>query len=187
MGDDPRGHAARDPTKVRHAVFGPRGRPCAGLSAESGSVEVDDTLEFLLGTWALTRSIEDLGSGARGLFVATAAVVATQRAEAAGVVRRARYGESGVLRVGSYAGTASRRLDYARGGAGAVTVSFPGGAEFLELDLRSGRSRGVHCCGSDRYEIVTTVRSPSVVEERWRVRGSSKRYDAVTTLTRLDR
>jgi hypothetical protein len=56
---------------------------------------------------------------------------------------------------------------------------------------RPGRSlkellRHTHPYGADHYEIPTVVRSPSEIEERWRVRGPTEDYDAVATLRRFD-
>jgi hypothetical protein len=60
-------------------------------------------------------------------------------------------------------------------------------SSYVDLDLRSGTWRSLHPCAEDHYEIVTVVRSPDEVEERWRVRGPAKDYEAVTMLRRLDR
>jgi hypothetical protein len=37
----------------------------------------------------------------------------------------------------------------------------------------------------DRYEITTVVKSRDLVEERWRVEGPEKDYDAVMSLERV--
>lgn len=147
-------------------------------------MEIAGTLDFLLGTWEVERSIEDHRSGARGSFRGTA-VLAAEPGQAPPGDRRARYDEAGELRFGTRAGPASRHLRYAaRAGSEVVRVSFADGRPFVDLDLSSGRWQGVHECGADRYELTTVVVAPGVVEERWRVRGPAKSYDAVTTLTR---
>jgi hypothetical protein len=154
--------------------------------AESGSVEILDTLAFLLGSWNLERSIEDHRSGACGSFSGTAALVWAQARLGLASTRRARYDETGELRFGAHTGPASRHLEYARHDGAAVMIYFADGRPFTDLDLRGGAWRAVHPCGEDRYEITTILRSDRVVEEEWRVRGPSTSYDAITTLTRLD-
>jgi hypothetical protein len=152
------------------------------------AVEIFDTLDFLLGHWRLDRSIDDHKSGTRGSFHGTAVVVAVSPGRGPDADGRASYRETGELRLGGYSGPASRRLEYAARPDGAgVLVSFADGRPFIDLDLRDGTSHGVHQCRDDRYELTTTVRSQGVVEERWQVRGPDKDYDAVTTLTRIDR
>jgi len=154
-------------------------------------METVDTVGFLLGTWRLSRSIEDHRSATRGAFTGTARL--TDGASAGGAVRPAgrttrlaHYEEEGELRFGSYRGAARRELGYERLESGAAMVYFADGRPFVDLDLTAGTWRSGHRCGEDDYEIVTVVRSPTMVEERWRVRGPEKDYDAVTTLARLD-
>jgi hypothetical protein len=147
-------------------------------------MEIPDTVGFLLGTWDVDRSIADHRSLVSGSFRGTAVVAAEPRPGPGGG-SRARYEETGELRFGSHAGPASRRLEYAAArDGGAVSVRFADGRPFVDLDLGGGRWQAVHQCGADRYELTTVVRSHDVVEERWRVRGPAKDYDAVTTLTR---
>jgi len=147
-------------------------------------VENFGTLDFLLGTWAVDRSIEDHRSGALGSFRGTAVLAAEPEVGRPGD-RRARYDEAGELSFGTHAGPASRHLRYAAGpDAAVVRVSFADGRPFVDLDLSGGSWRAVHQCGADRYELTTIVRSRHIVEEHWRVRGPGKSYDAVTTLTR---
>ncbi|EQD50100.1 hypothetical protein B1A_13562 [mine drainage metagenome] len=93
--------------------------------------------------------------------------------------------ESGELRFGNYAGQARRHLEFRRLDASAVSVNFVDGRHFVDLDLRKGIWRSEHLCGSDNYEIVTLVLSADTFQERWRVRGSAKQYDAVTNFARL--
>lgn len=147
-------------------------------------MEIDDTLGFLAGGWALTRVIDDHLAGIQAVFEATAA-----SSEPAGSRRgeRARYEEAGRLRVGAYEGAARRILYLGRQGAGGVMVYFADRRPFVDLDLSGGAWRSVHLCGEDRYEITTVVTSADSFEESWSVRGPSKSYDAAATFTRSRR
>jgi Family of unknown function (DUF6314) len=149
-------------------------------------VEIIDTFDFLLGSWKLSRSIEDHRSGIRGSFRGTAVLAAAQpQPQPHPEGGRASYDEAGEMSFGAYTGPASRHLEYAtRPGSGLVAVSFADGRPFFDLDLSSGRWQGIHPCRDDRYELAFVVRSPDVVEERWHVTGPAKDYDAVTILTR---
>jgi hypothetical protein len=146
-------------------------------------MQISDTLDFLLGTWDLERSIEDHRSGIRGVFSGSAALVAAGQSWSS-VAGRARYDESGELSFGTHVGPASRYLEHARRDTGSVMLYFADGRPFVDLDLRRGQWRSIHDCGDDRYEIVTMARSHDVVQEYWRVRGPGKSYSAVTTLLR---
>lgn len=150
-----------------------------------GSVDVADTLSFLLGTWSLERSLEDHRWARTGSFSGNAVMTATRADGASGLVERAHYCETGELRFGTHIGPSSRQLEYRRLGRGAAMVHFAGGRPFIQLDLRPGTCRRIHRCGEDRYEITTHVRSESLVQELWRVRGPAKDYAATATLIRL--
>jgi len=147
-----------------------------------------DTIGFLLGTWSVTRSIEDHSSGTSGAFTGTATLTEAteQPAFSSAPSGRARYEEAGELRFGSYRGPAQRTLDYERLENAAAMVYFADGRPFVDLDLGAGEWTSSHRCGEDNYEIGTTGRAHTGVEERWRVRGPAKSYDAFTTLVRLD-
>jgi hypothetical protein len=145
-----------------------------------------DTFGFLLGSWALDRSIEDHRSGIKGWFRGTATLtLREQQPVPRGAPRPgARYEELGELSFGSALGPAVRILDYLRIDATAVRVSFTDGRPFLDLNLETGAWQGDHRCGEDRHELATFVRSPDVIEECWRVRGPATAYDAATVLRR---
>jgi hypothetical protein len=147
------------------------------------SMVVSDTLDFLVGTWTVDRSIEDHRAEVSGSFRGTAVLAGLPAGEGAAIVSRASYQETGELRYGDHTGPASRRLEYVRLG-GAVMLYFANGRPYVDLDLRSGRWRTEHPCVADLYEVLTEVRSPDEVYETWRVRGPDKDYDAVTTLRR---
>ncbi len=148
-----------------------------------------DTLGFLLGTWRIARAIEDHRSETCGSFdgMATLTEKTTHRDTARGM--RARYEEAGEMRLGGYVGQACRLLEYRREANDdpRLMLHFTDGRPFVDLDLRSGAWQSIHLCGDDRYEIATFVRSHDLVQERWRVRGPTKDYDATTTLRRVPR
>lgn len=143
-------------------------------------MHLTDTMEFLLGTWRLERTIDDEHRGTRGEFTGTA-TLRRRLSESEGV--RADYEELGELRWGAHNGPASRRLEFVQR-AGSALLRFTDGRPYVDLDLRGGTWRAVHDCGEDRYEITTTVQADDVVLECWRVRGPTKRYNALTVLTR---
>lgn len=144
------------------------------------AVEIDDTLDYLTGSWELERTVVDH--------------LARQRAEVRGraVVTpgppgaAATYTEAGELRLGDYRGPAGRSLQLhaAPGRPGAVELRFTDGRHFVDLDLRTGRFEAVHPCGEDTYRISTAVVGPGEYEERWVVSGPAKRYEATTRYRR---
>jgi len=148
-------------------------------------VRTADTLAFLLGTWDLERAIDDYRSGSDGLFRGSATLVQSEAVTANSRYGQARYQESGELRFGTQVTRASRTLVYERLPDTSVMLHFADGKPFVDLNLESGEWRALHHCVDDLYELTTTVRSASVVEERWRVSGPTKDYLAVTTLTRV--
>lgn len=143
-------------------------------------MEISDTLGFLLGSWDVSRSYTDSRGGTAGSFQGQA-VLAPDSAGSG----RARYEETGQLRLGGHQGPARRTLEYDRRPDGTVMLYRPGRQPYVDLDLTSGAWHAVHPCGCDRYEISTVVRSPDIVQEHWRVRGPEKDYTAVTTLRRI--
>jgi hypothetical protein len=148
-------------------------------------VRTAETLAFLLGTWDLERVIEDYRSETNGVFLGGATLVQSEAETASSRCEQARYRESGELRFGTQVTRASRTLIYERLPDASVMLHFADGKPFVDLNLESGEWRGLHHCVDDLYELTTTVRSASVVEERWRVTGPNKDYLAVTTLTRV--
>lgn len=146
-------------------------------------MEVRDTLGFLLGRWRVGRTLFNHRGGTIAQFTGRARVMATTTVAPVFGPAEAALVEIGVVTVGPHRGPASRRLRY-RDANGAAAAQFADGREFVSLDLRGGAWRAVHDCGLDRYEIETVVVGPDVIEERWRVRGPAKDYDAVATFIR---
>ena len=151
----------------------------------NGSSTGVDTLQYLLGTWQVTRLIDDRRAGITASFNGTAVVAGTPGADLAAPGARARYTETGTLRYGAHTGPASRSLDATRLAGGAVLLSFLNGLPYIELDLSTGVCERRHPCAEDTYDSTIVVRSAGVLEERWLVRGPAKDYSAVTTLRRV--
>jgi predicted heme/steroid binding protein len=137
-------------------------------------------LDFLLGSWSVERSINDAMSGDVGTFHGTATFVRDADDDS-----RVRFDETGVVRFGEYSGRANRHLYFAFGSDSVIDVSFADGHHFIDLDLRDDVSTDHHQCHSDGYDIMTLVRSDDLIEERWRVTGPAKDYEAVTFMTRI--
>ena len=150
----------------------------------NGSMKITDTFEFLLGSWRIERTLKDHRSGTRGTFNGMASVADQRPCSSFSLLVRAHYEEIGELHWGTHQSSAHRSLRFIRRDDGTLAVHFSDERPFIDLDLRAGAWRSNHVCGDDRYEFTTRVMSPNVVEERWRVRGPTKDYDATATLTR---
>ncbi|MGH9068995.1 MAG: DUF6314 family protein [Acidimicrobiales bacterium] len=148
-------------------------------------MELPDTIGFLRGSWLVDRVIDDHLTGIRSRFVGTASLAGPEGGAGPGQAKddsplaTFRYQERGQLRCGRLVTRASRRLSYRRTG-GAAAVSFADGRPFVHLDLRHGSWLAEHLCGDDCYEVATEVTSAHTMEERWRVAGPAKDYEAVT-------
>lgn len=175
-------------TLLRQARGRPQGTPYVSFTCwrrQNQSVEISDTLGFLLGTWELERLIDDHRERSRGSFAGSADLVPMAKSDGARLSDRARYDERGQMRFLGHLGPAFRSLEYAQLDESRVMLYFTDGRPFVDLDLRSGAWRSEHPCAEDHYEITTVVRSKNVVQEYWRVRGPETDYDAVTTLRRV--
>jgi hypothetical protein len=150
------------------------------------TLRIDDTLGFFIGAWELDRSIEDHRSGARGTFRGRASLREIPAGVGPVAAERLCYEEAGELLFGAYHGPAHRTLQYVRLHDASVLVCFADGRPFIEVDLSAGQCTRIHDCREDRYEISMVAISHDLMEERWRVRGPEKDYDAVTTLRRVD-
>ena len=144
-------------------------------------MRVSNTLAFAAGHWRIERVLDDHRSGTQGRFAGEAVLSGPDIPGDS-----LQYLETGELRFGPHAGPATRALRYQGLPDGTVDVRFADGHLFYRLDLRSGRCAAVHQCGADRYEITYLVLGDDQMEERWRVRGPDKDYQATATLTRWD-
>ena len=146
-------------------------------------MRVRDTLAFAAGHWRIERVLADHRSGTKGRFTGQAVLT---EPDSPGPGAALRYLETGELRFGPHTGPATRSLRYAGRPDGTVDVRFADGHLFYRLDLRSGQCVAVHRCRADLYEITYLVHGEDVMEERWRVRGPHKDYEATATLIRWD-
>ena len=149
-------------------------------------MNTESTFNFLLGVWDVNRTIEDHRLGASGSFLGTAIFQKVPAIDNP-VLHRALYGETGMLSFGHYQNSASRHLELRESNGSAVALFFSDGRYFVDLDLTAEIWESSHFCGDDRYKISTVAISRDSFQECWNVRGPRKSYDAVTTLTRLDR
>lgn len=140
-------------------------------------MEVEDTLGYLAGRWALRRSLVDHRTGVTGSFAGDGEVQT--------LGPRGRYEERGRLRLGDHEGSVRRALDLVRSDGAAIDVRFTDGRPFFELDLSRGVAEAVHHCGRDRYELRFEVNAGDLLLEWWRVTGPHKSYDARTTWQRV--
>ena len=134
-------------------------------------------LDFFVGAWHVERTISDALSDDNGTFEGIATFSSADE--------RVDFEEIGVMQLGAFRGRARRRLRYVRGPGSSIDVSFLDGHHFVSIDLSSGTSRDVHLCDRDRYDITTVVHSKDRFDERWRVSGPSKDYEALTRFERL--
>jgi Family of unknown function (DUF6314) len=143
-----------------------------------------DTYGFLLGEWSIRRTCQDHRRGETAVF--TGSVTVTARGDARS--GEAEYREVGELTLGAFRGSAQRRLAYVRRRDGSVAIEFEDGRGFVDCDLRHGECLATHVCGDDHYELGWYVGAPldgaRVLQERWRVRGPHKDYDAAAVLLR---
>jgi Family of unknown function (DUF6314) len=165
---------------------GPADFGWSDISGRIEAMDIADPLQFLLGAWSITRSIDDHQSGDSGTFEGSAVFTETEVDGDFGRVTKASYEESGELRLGSHTSEAHRRLEYRAPRCGAVVdVFLSDGSPFIHLDLSSGTWQGVHLCGDDRQEISITVPTGNEFRELWRVRGPETDYEAITIFHRL--
>ncbi len=134
-------------------------------------------LDYFLGTWHVERTITDALSDDNGTFEGIAIFTPGDDC--------VEFEEIGVMQLGAYRGRARRRLLYRHGSGSSIDVSFVDGHHFVSIDLSSDTSRDVHLCERDRYDITTVVHSHDRFDERWRVSGPSKDYEALTLFGRL--
>ncbi|MGA7835072.1 MAG: DUF6314 family protein [Acidimicrobiales bacterium] len=144
---------------------------------------MNQTIDVLLGSWRVERTITDYLNVEDGTFLGTATVSLVDAPD--GESEQAHYVESGEITLGDYSGHSSRELYYVATGDTSVTVNFRDGHSFIDLDLAKGASVDEHLCGLDRYVITTAAKSRDHMEEEWHVRGPEKDYAAVTTLRRI--
>lgn len=161
--------------------------------------------EFLLGRWQLSRSLEDLNSGAAGglagVVTFTPVIPGEDDGEAmvdhpASSLRGANGGvlrqrEEGRLRWSApdgtlYTGPAARSYFLLpTSEPDAMDVRFDDGRPFHRLDLGTGRWQTVHHCSADSYDLDFAVESADLLTYRWGVTGPAKNLCLRSILRRL--
>lgn len=135
-------------------------------------------LSDFIGTWALTRRIDDRRAGAAGSFTGRAVF----RPEGADLA----YREEGILRLGPGPGfTASRAYRWRAAGDG-LAILFEDGRFFHTLPLDAPRAEAGHDCGADRYEVRYDFQGWPKWRAVWDVRGPRKDYRMESVYTLAD-
>lgn len=116
---------------------------------------------FLAGEWSVSRQINEDAEAFTGVarFVAEGPDL--------------RWQETGRLRLGGYAGTASRAYRIVPAAAG-WEVCFDDGRPFHALDLADGRCEARHLCGPDLYRGLYLIQDPDRLTVVWRVTGPGR-------------
>lgn len=118
--------------------------------------------DAFLGTWSMHRKVLDYRTGSVFNFSGTA------------VITPASFNERGQVAVGGNTFSAERAYAI-EAGQNSVSVLFPNGSKFIELDL-TGMQAVYHLCGRDTYLGRFFFRGQEAWAERWRVSGPNKDY-----------
>ena len=129
---------------------------------------VSDLRDFLIGTWRLTRSIEDR----RGVQTGSLRGRAIFAPERIGL----HYREEGRLRLGAHAGVARQAHLYRFPCAHRAEVRFEDARPFHDLDLSAGTWEVVHFCGADTYRGRFQVVGLDLLTVHWTATGPRKDY-----------
>ncbi len=136
-------------------------------------------LSDFIGTWTLTRRIDDRRTGTAGSFTGRA-VFRPEGAELA-------YREEGVLRLGPGPGFTASRAYRWQAVAGGIAVLFEDGRFFHALALDDApRAEAGHDCGADRYAVRYDFRDWPDWRAVWEVRGPRKDYRMESLYSRAD-
>lgn len=124
-----------------------------------------------IGTWRVRRKIVDYRAGTTAVFEGTAIITADS------------FEEKGRLTLNGAVFNSARsyRLCF---GARTVEVSFPDGAEFIQLGDGAVQATP-HLCGRDDYAGRFFFADRDTWAECWRVTGPQKHYASVSRYTRL--
>ena len=133
---------------------------------------VQDLRDYLSGSWRIARRIRDFQLDLTGRLTGSGKFTAAGQDLV--------YDETGLLRLGSYEGQASRRYVFAFGCSTAAHVHHADGRPFHALDLSSGKHDIRHHCGEDRYRGRYRVLDPDAFVVSWEVAGPRKRYRMAT-------
>ena len=134
-------------------------------------------LDYLSGSWTVTRALQDHAADLTGTFTGTA----TFRFD--GVLH---HRESGMLTwAGMAPASASRDLVWRSAGSShSLEVFFPDGRFFHGLDLTTGEDSPAHLCSPDTYRGHFVLQDADRWQYTWRVGGPHKDLTLKTRLTR---
>jgi hypothetical protein len=133
-------------------------------------------LSDFLGSWQMSRWIDDRLAGRKGRFVGTA------RLELEG--QGARYREEGTLRLGEGPALAATRGYLWLPAEGGIEVRFADGRPFHRFTPH-GRAPGTdHPCGRDFYRVTYDLTYWPSWETVWTVTGPAKDYIMATRYAR---
>ena len=135
-------------------------------------------LSDFIGTWALTRRIDDRRAGAAGSFTGRAVF----RPEGADLA----YREEGILRLGPGPGFAASRAYRWRAAGDGLAILFEDGRFFHAVALDAPRAEAGHDCGADRYEVAYDFRDWPDWRAVWDVWGPRKDYRMESVYARAD-
>ncbi|MEU5073125.1 DUF6314 family protein [Streptomyces asoensis] len=146
---------------------------------------VPDALAYLLGSWRVTRSVQDRAGGGEGRFDGTTVfgpLDAGGLPDAGGLLHE----EAGTFVWLGVPRPAERTLRFLPGPTpGTADVRFADGRPFHDLDLTTGRHVVGHPCSADLYRGEFTVRDPDHWRTVWQVAGPAKNLLLTTDYARL--
>lgn len=123
------------------------------------------TLADFLGTWVLSRRIEDLRLGLRGNFAGSAVF------EPSGSLVLQR--EEGVLRFGDAPPMQATRRYLWDEADGRIVLQFEDGRPFHDFQA-DGSALATHLCGADNYNVRYDFTEWPVWRSQWQVTGPRK-------------
>ncbi|MGZ5926673.1 MAG: DUF6314 family protein [Rhizomicrobium sp.] len=129
---------------------------------------INDLRAFLLGSWRISRRIQDFRLGISGRFEGRVMVAPA----ATGIVHE----ETGKLSFGIHQGEATRRTLIAIGRPEAAALYHADGSLFHALDLSSGTADILHRCADDHYRGRYRVLHGNCFWVSWYVTGPRKQY-----------
>ncbi|WP_193369185.1 DUF6314 family protein [Pelagibius marinus] len=128
--------------------------------------QISDLKEFLQGSWALERRLDDRRAGQQGRL--------SGQALFAPLEGDLLYREEGRLTIGEHVGPAEQSYRYSFPALDRATVHFRDGRFFHDLDLSSGTWACTHLCDPDRYQGEFSVLDADTWRVIWHVTGPRK-------------
>lgn len=140
---------------------------------------VSNLRAYLVGTWTLTRNVEDGLTGDCGRFIGKATF------EPVGLDLIGR--EEGMLSFRLYCDVVTRCYYYSFPTRKVSYVHFDHGGFFHCLDLSVGHCAAEHFCGADRYHGNFWAQGADLWTVVWRVRGPDKDHGIVSYFEREEK